>query len=76
MASQEINTQIMSLGKASIRSPLTHAAGVSRAKFVNDDEGILINIHSEELEYYLYEGKKPPYFELCISNLRWTMPGT
>jgi len=65
MASEEINTQIMSLGKASIPSPLAHDTGISRAKFISDDEGILINIHSEELEYYLYEGKKPPYFELA-----------
>ncbi len=65
MASEEINTRVMSLGKASIASPLTHAVGTSRAKFIGDDEGILINIHSEELEYYLYEGKKPPYFELA-----------
>jgi len=65
MASQEINTRIISIGKASIPSPLTHAAGASQSKFITDDEGILINIHSEELEYYLYEGKKPPYFELA-----------
>jgi len=65
MASEEINTQVMSLGKASIPSPLAHAAGASRSKFISDDEGILIHIHSEELEYYLYEGKKPPYFELA-----------
>lgn len=65
MASEEINTLVMSLGKASIPSPLTHAAGASRSKFITNDEGILINIHSEELEYYLYEGKKPPYFELA-----------
>ena len=65
MASEEINTRIMNLGKAAIPSPLTHAAGASRSKFITDDEGILINIHSEELEYYLYEGKKPPYFELA-----------
>ncbi len=65
MASEEINTQVLSLGKAGIPSPLTHAAGASRAKFITNDEGILINIHTEELEYYLYEGKKPPYFELA-----------
>jgi len=65
MASEEINTRVMSLGKASISSPLTHAAGASQSKFITDDEGILINIHSEELEYYLCEGKKPPYFELA-----------
>ncbi|MDJ0819728.1 MAG: ATP-dependent 6-phosphofructokinase [Desulfobacterales bacterium] len=65
MASEEINTLVMSLGKAKIPSPLAHAAGASRSKFISNDEGILINIHSEELEYYLYEGKKPPYFELA-----------
>ncbi len=65
MSNEEINTRITSLGKASIPSPLTHAAGASRSKFISDDEGILINIHSEELAYYLYEGKKPPYFELA-----------
>ena len=65
MATKEVNTQIKSLGKASIPSPLTHVVGASRSKFVTNDEGILINIHSEELEYYLYEGVKPPYFELA-----------
>jgi 6-phosphofructokinase 1 len=65
MAKIDINTRVMSLGKATIPSPLTHAAGASRSKFITDDEGILISIHSEELEYYLYEGIKPPYFELA-----------
>ena len=31
MASEEINTRVMSLGKARIPSPLTHAAGASRS---------------------------------------------
>jgi 6-phosphofructokinase 1 len=65
MSNEEINTHITSLGKAGIPSPLTQAAGAYRSKFISDNEGILINIHSEELEYYLYEGKKPPYFELA-----------
>ena len=65
MSKEEINTRITSLGKDSIPSPLTHAASASRSKFISDDEGILINIHSEELAYYLYKGKKPPYFELA-----------
>ena len=65
MANEEITTRITSLGKAKVQSPLLYAPGASRSKFIGDDEGILINIHSEELEYYLYEGKKPPYFELA-----------
>jgi hypothetical protein len=47
MSNEEINTRITSLGKAGIPLPLTYASGATRSKFIGDDEGILINIHSE-----------------------------
>lgn len=65
MINEDVNTRIVSLGKANIPSPLTHAAGATRSNFVSDDEGVLIDIHSDELEYYLIKGDKPPTFELA-----------
>jgi 6-phosphofructokinase 1 len=65
MTNEEMTTRITSLGKAKVQSPLLYASGASRSKFIGDDESILINIHSEELEYYLCECKKPPCFELA-----------
>lgn len=65
MTKEELSTQIITLGKANIASPLANAAGASRSSFISDDESILINIHSEELKYYINNGEKPPTFELA-----------
>lgn len=65
MIIKDVNTQITTLGKANIPSPLANANGASRSAFVKDEEGVLINIHPEELEQYVSKGKKPPSFELA-----------
>ena len=64
MTTKVLDTQISSLGKANITSPL--ALGIrARGKFTTDDEGVLVEIHPAELKPYLDEGKAPPTFELA-----------
>ncbi len=65
MTNEDVQTSIISLGKASITSPLASAEHDPRSSFVGDDEGVLIDIHPEELDYYLNKGLKPPAFELA-----------
>jgi 6-phosphofructokinase 1 len=65
MPHEAVNTHIITLGKASIPSPLAKAEHDSRTSFVSDDEGVLIDIHPDELEHYLAKGEKPPTFELA-----------
>jgi 6-phosphofructokinase 1 len=65
MINKDVNTQITTLGKANIPSPLATAVGATRSSFVRDDESVLIEIHPEELEDYITKGKKPPSFELA-----------
>jgi len=65
MTNEGVNTSIISLGKANIPSPLATAAGATRSSFVSDKEGVLIDIHPEELDHYLEKGERPPSFELA-----------
>jgi 6-phosphofructokinase 1 len=65
MTTNDFSTQITTLGKANIASPLATAAGALRSSFVRDDESVLIDIHPEELEDYITKGQKPPSFELA-----------
>jgi len=60
-----INTKVLSLGKASIPSPLENREGNGRFPFVNDSESVLIDIHPQELETYMQRGETPPTFELA-----------
>jgi 6-phosphofructokinase 1 len=65
MPHEEVNTRILTLGKASIPSPLADAAHDTRASFVSDDEGVLVDIHPDEQAYFQEKGIKPPAFELA-----------
>ncbi|MGD8844887.1 MAG: ATP-dependent 6-phosphofructokinase [Desulfobacteraceae bacterium] len=65
MVNEDINTRIISLGKANIPSPLAKAGGATRSSFLSDDEGVLIDIHAAELDYYSKNDKTPPSFELA-----------
>ncbi len=60
-----INTKVLSLGKASIPSPLENREGNGQFPFVDDSESVLIDIHPQEVEAYLQKGEKPPTFELA-----------
>ena len=60
-----INTKILSLGKASIPSPLQAMADADRFPFLDDSESVLIDIHPQELDEYIQNGERPPTFELA-----------
>jgi 6-phosphofructokinase 1 len=66
MPHEQVNTRIDTLGKASIPSPLADAARDTRAaSFVGDEQGVLIDIHPDEVAYYHEKGITPPSFELA-----------
>jgi 6-phosphofructokinase 1 len=65
MRVEPINTIVTSLGKASIPSPLEIKEGIGQITFVDDSEGVLINIHPEDLEACIQQGEKPSTFELA-----------
>jgi 6-phosphofructokinase 1 len=65
MRVEPINTKVKSLGRASIPSPLERKEGIGRITFMEDSEGVLINIHPEELEASIQKGEKLPTFELA-----------
>jgi 6-phosphofructokinase 1 len=65
MPHEQVNTRIDTLGRASIPSPLVDAARGTRASFVGDEQGVLIDIHPDELAYYQEKGITPPSFELA-----------
>jgi 6-phosphofructokinase 1 len=65
MRVEPINTIVTSLGKASIPSPLERKEGIGQITFVDDSEGVLINIHPEDLEACIQQGEKPSTFELA-----------
>ncbi len=65
MTNEDVHTRIIALGKASIPSPLANAERDPRSSFVSDDEGVLVDIHPDELQYYLDKGVTPPSFELA-----------
>jgi len=60
-----ISTKVLSLGKASIPSPLGNREGNGRFPFVDDSESVLIDIHPQELATYMQKGETPPTFELA-----------
>lgn len=65
MKGESINTKVLSLGRAGIPSPLINKEGAGRISFMKDSEGVLIDIHPQELEAYQQRGEKPPIFELA-----------
>jgi 6-phosphofructokinase 1 len=65
MPAESINYKILSLGKASITSPLATGQRAKRKQFVDDSEGVLVHIHPHEIEEYLKADLTPPSFELA-----------
>ena len=65
MKLEAINTIVTSLGRASIPSPLGRKESNGRITFVEDSEGVLINIHPQEVEACIQSGEKPQTFELA-----------
>ncbi len=65
MTNKDVNTRIVTLGNASIPSPLAKSVRDSHTSFIRDDEGVLIDIHSDELADYLKKKITPPSFELA-----------
>ncbi|MEJ2154814.1 MAG: ATP-dependent 6-phosphofructokinase [Desulfobacteraceae bacterium] len=65
MTNKDVNTHIVTLGNASIPSPLAKSVRDSRTSFIGDEEGVLIDIHPDELADYLKKEITPPSFELA-----------
>ncbi len=65
MVNKNIETRIMSLGKANIESPLGRSSGKGRQSFIRDTDAVLVDIHPEEIEAYRESGQRPPAFELA-----------
>ncbi len=65
MTTDPVNTRILSLGKANIDSPLATAAESPRKSFVSDKEGVLVDIHLDEIEEHLKISSNLPSFELA-----------
>jgi 6-phosphofructokinase 1 len=60
-----MDTNILSLGKAGINSPLASGGQTKEQKFVDDKECVLIDIHPNEIDQYYKKGQTPPSFELA-----------
>ena len=65
MAALQVDTHIISLGKASINSPLGKSSSGGRQSFTSDDESVLVNIHPHEIEDIVKKGSQTPVFELA-----------
>lgn len=65
MPAEQINNKILSLGKASVTSPLATGQRAKRQQFVDDAEGVLVHIHPNEIDAYLKTDRTPPSFELA-----------
>ena len=65
MKIEPINTKITALGKAGIASPLEKKESAGRITFVEDSEGVLINIRPQDVEVSIKNKEKPPTFELA-----------
>ena len=61
MSVERIDNKILSLGKASVTSPLATGVRGKRKKFVEDQEGVLVHIHPHEIEEQLTQGRTLPY---------------
>ncbi len=60
-----INTKVTILGKAGIPSPLGKEESNGRITFMQDSDGVLINIRHQEVEACIQSGEKPQTFELA-----------
>lgn len=65
MTTKTIDTQIISLGKASIASPLLSEDGARRQAFVSDDDRVLVDIRLQQIDSSLAQGLPLPAFELA-----------
>ena len=65
MTTESMNTQILSLGKAAIPSPLQSRDGNGRFSFTSDEDKVLVDIHPHEIEAYLQKQEHPSVFELA-----------
>ena len=62
MNRKKIDTEIPSLGKAGIASPLSKG---SSQTFIQNDDRVLVNIHASEIEDIINGKTTPPTFELA-----------
>src|SRR5690606_8213796 len=65
MSTETINTNIISLGKANIRSPLLTSRGKSYQSFMDDDDRIMVYIRASEWVEQLKKEGPPSSFELA-----------
>ena len=65
MSTKTIQTEILSLGRASISSPLLDEDGARRQAFVSDDDRVLVDIRVNQIESSLKEGLPLTAFELA-----------
>ena len=65
MNTQTIQTEILSLGKAGISSPLLDEDGARRQAFISDDDRVLVDIRVNRIESSLEKGLPLTAFELA-----------
>jgi len=65
MSNEIIDTNIISLGKASICSPLYNTGGKSHQSFLEDTDRVLVYIRASEMEEELKNKGPLPTFELA-----------
>ncbi len=65
MSAEHVDNKVQSLGKASVTSPLASGGREKHQNFVDDAEGVLIDIHPHEIAKHLKNGQTPPSFELA-----------
>ena len=65
MSNEIIDTNIISLGKANICSPLYNTGGKSHQSFLEDNDRVLVHIRASEIEEELKNNGPLPTFELA-----------
>lgn len=64
MITEPINTEISTLGKASIDSPLkTHVTFDQEKRFISDDDRVLVNVETRYLKSYIDQQIELPSFD-------------
>ncbi len=65
MTNTIVDTQIVTLGKASIKSPLLNGENTKRPSIIDDKDKLLVHIRMKEVEAHLNKNKPLPSFELA-----------
>jgi len=65
MINKDLETKIITLGKASIASPLIKADPTFNQPFIEDTNRVLVYIHPAEIEHFLDQNLPLPTFEMA-----------